>query len=185
MSWEIDAMHSHVSFAVRHLMVSTVRGRFNRMRGQIHIDESQPANSWVEAEVDAATIDTQNEQRDAHLRTADFFEADTYPTITFKSTKVEAVSGQEYRVTGDFTMHGVTKSVTFDVEYGGQSHIAGAGPRAGLTATTKINRKDFGLSSGALAQAAGQVVLGEIVTIEIDVEAKTQSAAAQVVQTAQ
>src|SRR5579864_9445979 len=179
MSWEIDAMHSHVSFAVRHLMVSTVRGRFNRMRGQIHIDESHPANSWVEAEVDAATIDTQNEQRDAHLRTADFFEVDTYPTITFKSTKVEAVSGQEYRVTGDFTMHGVTKSVTFDVEYGGQSHMAG--PRVGLTATTKINRKGFGLSFGALAEAA----LGEIVTIEIDVEATTQSAAAQAVETAQ
>src|SRR5437763_9726666 len=159
MSWEIDAIHSHVSVSVRYLMVSTVRGRFNRMRGQIHIDESQPAHSWVEAEVDAATVYTQNKQRDAHLRAADFFEVDTYPTITFKSTKVEAVSGQEYRVTGDFTMHGVTKSVTFDVEYGGQSHIAG--PRAGLTATTKINRKDFGFSFGALAKAAGQVVLGE------------------------
>jgi len=154
------------------------------MRGQIHIDESQPANSWVEAEVDVATVDTQNEQRDAHLRAADFFEVDTYPTITFKSTKVEAVSGQEYRVTGDFTMHGVTKSVTFDVEYGGQSHIAGAGPRAGLAAKTKINRKDFGLSFGAIIEA-GQVALGEIVTIEIDVEATTQSAAAQAVETAQ
>jgi polyisoprenoid-binding protein YceI len=153
------------------------------MRGQIHIDESQPAHSWVEAEVDAATIDTHNEQRDAHLRTADFFEVDTYPAITFKSTKVEAVSGQEYRVTGDFTMHGVTKSVIFDVEYGGQSHIAGAGPHAGLTAKTKINRKDFGLSFGAIVEA-GQVALGEIVTIEIDVEATTQSAAAQVVETA-
>src|ERR1700736_5233421 len=149
MSWEIDANHSHVSFAVRHLMVSTVRGRFNRMRGQIHIDESQPANSWVEAEVDAATIDTHNDQRDAHLRTADFFDVDAYPTITFKSTKVEAVSGQEHRATGDFTVHGVTKSFTFDVEYGGQSHIAGAGPRAGLAAKTKINRKDFGFSFGA------------------------------------
>jgi len=152
------------------------------MRGQIHIDESQPANSWVEAEVDVATVDTQNEQRDAHLRTADFFDADTYPTITFKSTKVEAVSGQEYRVTGDFTMHGVTKSVTFDVEYGGQSNMAG--PRVGLTATTKINRKDFGLSFGAIVEA-GQVALGEIVTIEIDVEATTQSAPAQAVETAQ
>jgi polyisoprenoid-binding protein YceI len=154
------------------------------MRGQIHIDESHPANSWVEAEVDVATVDTQNEQRDAHLRTADFFEVDTYPTITFKSTKVEAVSGQEYRVTGDFSMHGVTKSITFDVKYGGQSHIAAAGPRAGLTATTKINRKDFGLSFGAIIEA-GQVALGEIVTIEIDVEAKTQSAPAQAVETAQ
>src|SRR5258708_20005005 len=99
MSWEIDAIHSHVSFAVRHLMVSTVRGRFNRMRGQIHIDESQPANSWVEAEVDVATVDTQNEQRDAHLRTADFFEADTYPTITFKTTNAEAASSHDIRST--------------------------------------------------------------------------------------
>jgi polyisoprenoid-binding protein YceI len=154
------------------------------MRGQIYIDESQPANSWVEAEVDAATVDTQNEQRDAHLRKADFFEVDTYPAITFKSTKVEAVSGQEYRVTGDFTMHGVTKPVTFDVEYGGQSNMAGAGPRVGLTATTKINRKDFGISLGAIVEA-GQVALGAIVTIEIDVEATTQSAPAQAVETAQ
>ena len=107
---------------------------------------------------------------------------DTYPAITFKSTKVEAVSGQEYRVTGNFTMHGVTKSVTFDVEYGDQSNMAG--PRVGLTATTKINRKDFGLSFGAIIEA-GQVALGEIVTIEIDVEATTQSAAAQAVETAQ
>src|SRR5258706_6012361 len=160
MSWEIDAIHSHVSFAVRHLMVSTVRGRFNRMRGQIHIDESQPANSWVEAEVDVATVDTQNEQRDAHLRTADFFEVDTYPTITFKSTKVEPVDGQEYRVTGDFTLHGVTKSVTFDVEYGGQRHITGAGARAGLTATTKIQRQDLWLSLCGPGPAARHGSLG-------------------------
>src|SRR3989442_5741937 len=118
MSWEIDAIHSHVSFAVRYLMVSTVRGRFNGMRGQIYIDESQPAHSWVEAEVDAATVDTQNKQRDAHLRTADFFEVDTYPAITFKSTKVEAVSCQEDPVTRDFTLPGVTKTGRFYVEYG-------------------------------------------------------------------
>ena len=167
MSWEIDAIHSHVSFAVRYLMVSTVRGRFNRMRGQIHIDESQPANSWVEAEVDVATVDTQNEQRDAHLRTADFFDVDTYPTITFKSTKVEAVSGQEYRVTGDFTMHGVTKPVTFDVEYGGQSNMGG--PRVGLTATTKINRKDYGLTWNAALETGG-ILVGDEVTITLDVK---------------
>ena len=89
MSWEIDAVHSTVSFAVRHMMVSTVRGRFNVLRGHLHIDEDQPANSWVEAEVDAASIDTHNEQRDAHLRSTDFFATDTYPLITFKSTQVE------------------------------------------------------------------------------------------------
>jgi polyisoprenoid-binding protein YceI len=180
MPWEIDAIHSHVSFAVRHMMVSTVRGRFNEMRGQIHIDESHPVNSWVEAVVNTATVDSQNEGRDAHLRSAEFFDVDTYPTITFKSTKVEPGDGQEYRVTGDFTMRGITKSVTFDVEYGGQNQMAGQ--RMGLTAKTKINRKDFGLSMDGIVEA-GQVALGAIVTIEIDVEATTQPATAQVVET--
>src|SRR5260370_33683294 len=146
MSWEIDAMHSHVSLAVRHLMVSTVRGRFNRMRGQIHIDESHPANSWVEAEVDVATVDTQNEQRDAHLRAADFFEADTYATITFKSTKVEAVSGPGDQGAGDFTLDGGTKNVPFGREYGGQKIIARDAPPPRLSATTQINPQHLGLS---------------------------------------
>jgi polyisoprenoid-binding protein YceI len=167
MSWEIDAIHSHVSFSARHLMVSTVRGRFNVLRGQLHIDESNPANSWVEAEVDVTSIDTQNEQRDAHLRTSDFFAADKYPTITFKSTKVEHVEDQDYKVTGDLTMHGVTKSITFNAEYHGQSNIIG--PRAGLSAKTKISRKDFGMEFGLLAEA-GQVALSDTVTIEIDLE---------------
>jgi polyisoprenoid-binding protein YceI len=177
MSWEIDAIHSTVSFAVRHMMVSTVRGRFNVLRGQLHIDEDQPANSWVEAEVDTASIDTHNDQRDAHLRSADFFDAETYPLITLKSTQVEHLGGQEYKVTGDLTMHGVTGSVTFEAEYSGQSNMMGV-QRAGLTAKTKINRKDFGLSYGAIAEA-GQVALGEIVTIEIDLETTRQPAAIQ------
>lgn len=175
MSWEIDAVHSHVAFSIRHLMVSTVRGRFNVLRGKLDINESNPANSWIEAEVDAASIDTQNEQRDAHLRAADFFDTDNYPTITFKSTQVEPMGGQEYKVTGDLTMHGVTKSVTFDAEYGGQSNMTRMGLRAGLTAKTKINRKDFGLGWGAVVEA-GQIALGEIVTIEIDLEAVPQKA---------
>jgi polyisoprenoid-binding protein YceI len=120
MAWEIDAIHSHVAFSVRHLMVSTVRGRFNVLRGQLNIDEQNLANSWVEAEVDAASIDTQNEQRDIHLRTGDFFETDKYPTITFKSTKIEHAGDQDYKMTGDLTLHGVTRPVTFAVEYNGQ-----------------------------------------------------------------
>jgi polyisoprenoid-binding protein YceI len=176
MSWEIDAIHSNVTFAVRHLMVSTVRGRFNVLRGHLHIDESNPADSWIEAEVDAASIDTQNEQRDVHLRSADFFDVDVYPTITFKSTRVEHIRAQEYKVTGDLTMHGVTRSITFDAEYNGQSNMMGL--RAGLTAKTKLNRKDFDLSYGAVVEA-GQVALGEIVTVEIDLEALAQPTKAQ------
>ncbi len=177
MSWEIDAVHSQAAFSVRHMMVSTVRGRFNVLRGSLHIDESQPSNSWVEAEVDAASIDTHNEQRDAHLRSADFFDVDKYPTITFKSTRVEHVDGQEYKITGDLTIHGVTKSVTFDAEYNGQSFMMGV-QRAGLTAKTKINRKEFDLGWGAVVEA-GQVAVSETVAIEIDLEAIQQPANVQ------
>jgi polyisoprenoid-binding protein YceI len=182
MSWEIDAVHSHVSFSVRHMLVSTVRGRFNVLRGHLHIDESNPANSWVEAEVDVKSVDTQNEQRDGHLRASDFFEADKYPTITFKSTKVEHVEDQDYKVTGDLTMHGVTKSVVFKAEYNGQSNIMGV--RAGLAARTKINRKDFGMEFG-LAAEASQIAVSDTVTIEIDLEATPKPAEAEAASSAQ
>jgi polyisoprenoid-binding protein YceI len=177
MSWEIDAVHSTVAFSVRHMMVTTVRGRFNVLRGKLHIDEDQSANSWVEAEVDATSVDTHNGQRDAHLRSADFFDTDIYPLITFKSTQVEHLGGQEYKVTGDLTMHGVTKSVIFEAEYNGQSLMMGV-QRAGLTTKTKINRKDFNLGWGSVVEA-GQVAVGEIVTIEIDLETVQQPVAAQ------
>ena len=173
MAWDIDPIHSHVGFSVRHMMVSTVRGHFNVLSGKLHIDENNPANSWVEAEVDAASVDTQNEQRDGHLHTSDFFEVNKYPTITFKSTKVVHIEDQEYKVTGDLTMHGVTKSVTFNAEYNGQSNMAGL--RAGLTAKTKISRKDFGMTFGLVAEAS-QVAVSDTVTIEIDLEVVQQAA---------
>jgi polyisoprenoid-binding protein YceI len=170
MSFEIDPIHSQVIFSVRHLMVSNVRGYFNVIRGQLHIDEQQPANSWVEAEAEAASINTRNEQRDAHLRSADFFEAAKYPTLTFKSTQVSQVEGSEYKVSGDLTIHGVTRPVTFEVEYHGQNAHPMMGVRTGLSAKAKINRKDFGLTYGTVAEA-GQVLLSENVNIEIDLEA--------------
>src|SRR6202035_4200652 len=120
MAWEIDSTHSQVTFSVRHMMVSTVKGQFKVIRGQLHIDEQNPANSWVEAEADASSVDTRDERRDGHLRSPDFFDADTHPTLTFKSTKVEKVGDEEYKVTGDLTIRGVTKQVTFDAEYSGQ-----------------------------------------------------------------
>jgi polyisoprenoid-binding protein YceI len=159
-------------FSVRHVMVSVVRGRFNVLSGHLNIDEQHPELSWVDAQVDVASIDTQNEQRDAHLRNADFFETDKYPLITFKSTQVSAIGDQNYKVVGDLSIHGVTKQVTFDAEYNGQNSMTGK-PRAGLSARAKISRKDFGLTFGSVVDA-GNVALGDVVTIEIDVEAIQQ-----------
>ena len=169
MIWEIDSTHSQVSFSIRVLSVSTTKGHFNAFRGHLHLDEQHLANSWVNAEVDAASIDTRNKLRDAHLRSAKFFAVKQYPTITFQSTNVEHVGGQHYKVTGNLTMHGVTKLITFDVEYRGQSRMMGV--RTALTAKATINRNDFGLGHGAGVQFAAS----PMVTIEIDLEAVQQS----------
>jgi len=169
MNWQIDPTHSHLSFAIRVLSVSTTRGRFHALRGHLHIDEQNPANSWVEAEVEAASIDTRNKLRDAHLRSAAFFAVKQYPTITFQSTHVEHVDGQGYKVIGNLSMHGVTKPITFDVAYRGQSTLMSA--RTGLTAKATINRNDFGVGRGAAVQLAAS----SIDTIEIDLEAVQQA----------
>jgi len=169
MNWQIDPTHSHMSFAIRVMSVSTTRGHFNVLRGHLSIDEQNPANSWVEAEVDAASIDTHNKLRDAHLRSAAFFAVKQYPTITFQSTHVEHVDGQGYKVIGNLSMHGVTKPITFDVAYRGQSTLMGA--RTGLVAKATINRNDFGVGQGA----AVQLVASSIVTIEIDLEVVQQA----------
>jgi polyisoprenoid-binding protein YceI len=166
MIWKIDPTHSHVSFAVRVLSVSTTRGRFHVLRGHLHIDEQHPANSWVEAEVEAASVDTQNTLRDAHLRSAAFFAVKQYPTITFQSTNVEHAGGQDYQVTGNLTLHGVTRPIVFDVAYHGQSTLMGV--RAGLRASAQINRTDFGVGRGAAVQLAAS----SLVTIEIELKGK-------------
>jgi len=173
MNWQIDPTHSHLSFAIRVMSVSTTRGRFHALRGHLHIDEQNPANSWVDAEVDAASIDTHNKLRDAHLRSAAFFAVKQYPTITFQSTHVEHVGGQGYKVIGNLSMHGVTKPITFDVEYRGQSTLMGA--RTGLTAKATINRNDFGVGRGAAVQLAAS----SIATIEIELEAVQQAVEVQ------
>ena len=173
MAWEIDAHHSQVTFAVRHMMVSTVKGHFNVLRGKLEIDEQHPENSWIEAEADASSVDTRDENRDAHLRSPDFFEAEKYPTITFKSTKVEPTGDQEYRVTGNLTMHGITKEVAFKAEYTGQLKDLYGMQRAGLAAKAVINRKDFGLNWNKALETGG-VLVSENVTIEIDLAAVRQ-----------
>jgi polyisoprenoid-binding protein YceI len=169
MIWKIDPTHSQVSFAIRVIGVTTTKGRFNALRGQLSIDEQHPASSWVEAEVDAASIYTHNMLCDAHLRSAAFFDVKKYSTIVFHSTNVEQVSGQDYKVTGNLTLHGVTKPVTFDVTYRGQHMIMGA--PTSLTAKAKVNRHDFGLGQGMAVQFAAS----EMASLEIDLEAVQQT----------
>lgn len=170
MAWNIDTKHSQVTFAVKHMMVSTVKGNFKVFGGKLEIDEANPANSWVEAEADVKSVDTRDEGRDRHLRTSDFFDAENYPTMTFKSKKVEPVSNDEFRVLGDLTIRGVTKEVVFNAEYAGQVKDSSGNQRAGLNAKTSINRKDFGLTWNPLLESGGAVV-SDKVTIEIDLEA--------------
>src|SRR5229473_29253 len=140
MNWQIDPTHSHLSFAIRVLSVSTTRGRFHALRGYLHIDEQNPANSWVEAEVDAASINTHNRLRDTHLRSNAFFAVKKYSTIAFRSTRVEHIGGSAYKVTGNLTLLGTTRPITFDVSYSGQS--AGLNARTSLTARATMNRDD-------------------------------------------
>jgi len=170
MAWEIDAAHSQATFSVRHMMISTVKGHFKVLSGHLHIDEQNPANSWVDAQVEAASIDTREERRDAHLRSPDFLDAVNYPTLSFKSTKVEHVSGNEYNVIGDLTIRGVTRPVTFKAEYNGQGKSPWGMQVAALSAVAKINRKDWGLNWNQALEAGGWLVADEV-KIEIDLEA--------------
>jgi polyisoprenoid-binding protein YceI len=164
MNWEIDSTHSHVAFAVRVMSITTTRGHFNTFRGKLHIDEQNPANSWVDAQVEAASIDTRNKLRDAHLRSAAFFNVKNYSTITFTSTSIEHVGGQDYQVMGNLTLHGVVRPITFDVHYQGQNSMMGV--CAGLSASATINRHEFSLGQGTLVRLAAS----SMVTIEIDLE---------------
>lgn len=170
MAWEIDPSHSQATFAVKHMMISTVKGHFNVISGHLHIDEQNPANSWVDAQVDAGSVDTRDERRDGHLRSPDFFDAEQYPTINFKSTKVELLGDNEYRVLGNLTIRGVTREVAFKAEYAGQGKDPWGGQRAGLSATAKINRKDFGMTFNTALETGG-VMVGDEVKVEIDLEA--------------
>jgi len=170
MPWEVDTHHSQATFAVKHMMFTTVRGHFKVLSGSLSIDEENPANSWVDAQAEAASLDTNDANRDAHLRSLDFFEIDKYPTITFKSTQVERNGGSEYLVTGDLTMHGVTKLVTFKAEFAGLGKDPFGVQRMGLSAKATINRKDWGLTWNRALESGG-VLVSENVNIEIDLAA--------------
>jgi polyisoprenoid-binding protein YceI len=169
MNWTIDGSHSLAEFSVKHMMVSTVKGRFQTVSGNITWDETNPANSSVEANIDASSITTHDEKRDAHLASADFFETEKYPTITFKSTKVEARNADNFKVTGELTMHGVSKEVTLDVEYNGTGKNPWGMTVAEFTAKTSISRKDYGLNWNVALEAGGMLVSDKInITLEVE-----------------
>jgi polyisoprenoid-binding protein YceI len=169
-TWNIDPAHSSAQFSVRHLAISTVRGTFSKISGTVQLDESDITKSTVNVSIDVATVDTHEPDRDADLRTDKFFDVAKYPTMTFKSKKVEQVAPGKLKVTGDFTLHGVTKEVVLDVEgptppvkdpWGNQ--------RAAVSAATKINRQAYGVKWNATMDNGG-VVVGDDVSINLDVE---------------
>ncbi|MCU1494782.1 MAG: polyisoprenoid-binding protein [Acidimicrobiaceae bacterium] len=170
--YTLDKAHSSVGFVVRHMMVSKVRGLFNDFEGTITVAED-PAQSGVEATVQIATVDTRDEQRDGHLKSADFFEVEKFPTMTFTSTKVVPDGGDDWKVQGDLTIHGVTRPVVLDVEFNGASGDPYGGKRIGFSATTEIDREDFGMTFN-MALETGGVVVSKNVKIEIEAEAVLQ-----------
>jgi polyisoprenoid-binding protein YceI len=167
-SWTIDPVHSDVGFTARHMMVSKVRGRFQRFDGKI-VTGANPLESSVTANIDLTSIDTNNGQRDEHIRSADFFEVEKYPTMTYTSTGVRR-DGDDFILDGDLTLKGVTKSVPLKLEVGGFGPDAYGGTRAGFTATAEINRQDFGVTFNA-AMETGGVVVSDKITIHLEVEA--------------
>ena len=170
-TWAIDPTHSTVGFTVRHLVVSKVRGRFQNFSGTVTV--AADGTPSVDAEIDVTSITTDNEQRDGHLKTADFFEVEKFPTATFKSTSVKA-DGGDFVVTGDFTLHGVTKSIDLKLEINGVNAGMGNGPVAGFEASTTINRKDFGISIDMPLEGGGAVV-GDKIALNLDIEAGLQA----------
>ena len=169
-TWDIDSVHSEVSFVVRHMVVSKVRGRFDRFEGTI-VTAGDPLESTVEATINAASINTNQEQRDAHIRSADFLDVDNHPEITFRSLAVRP-AGDHFLVDGDLTIRGVTRPTTLELEVNGFTPDPYGGTRAGFTATTEINRQDFEVSyNGPIPGADNAMVLSDKVTLNIEVEA--------------
>ena len=169
-TWNIDSVHSSAQFKVKHMMISNVKGEFTTITGSLKYDEENIANSRVDASIDATTISTRDPQRDAHLKSADFFDVEKYPALTFKSTQVSKKVDGELSVAGDLTIHGITKNVVFEVE--GPSAPAKdpwGNTRVGLSASTRINRKDFGLTWNAALETGG-ILVGEEVSITLDVQ---------------
>jgi polyisoprenoid-binding protein YceI len=172
--WTIDPTHSLAEFAVKHLVITTIKGRFRDLAGTIEIDEGHPEYSSVEARIAVASIDTDLEDRDTHLRSDDFFNAEAYPYISFRSTRIERADDVRFTVTGDLTIRDVTKELELAVEYDGQVDDPWGGHRAAFTASTQISRSDFNVRFNPLMEAGGAVV-GDSVKITLYIEAILQS----------
>jgi polyisoprenoid-binding protein YceI len=169
-SYDIDASHSRLGFAAKHAMVATVRGGFKVYSGEVHLDEAQPENSWAKVEIDAASIDTGNSDRDAHLRTPDFFDLENHPKITFTSTKVDKTDEDVYILLGDLTINGKTKPVSVEWELTGTSTDPWGGFRVGFEGKATVNRRDWGLAWN-VALDKGGVLVSEKVKLEFDIAA--------------
>lgn len=172
-TWTIDPTHSSAEFAVKHMMVSTVKGRFKTVEGALSIDDTRPERSAISAEIDVASVDTGLDQRDEHLRSDDFFNAAAFPKISFRSTGIEQLAGEGWRMSGDLTIRDVTRSVVLDVEYEGRGPDAWGKERAGFSAETKIKRSDFGVKWNALIETGG-VAVSDVVRISLNIEAIRQ-----------
>jgi polyisoprenoid-binding protein YceI len=181
MTWTLDPAHSSVTFSVKHMMVTTVRGTMNIKDFELDFDPDDLVRSSVRLSLDAGSIDTGQEQRDGHLRSPDFLDVETYPTIDFTSTKIEP-DGDDYKIHGELTIHGTTRPVILDAEYAGTVRNMQGGTSAGFSATTKINREDFGLTWNVALEQGGWLV-GKDIKIEVDLE--VVSAAEQVAEQAE
>jgi polyisoprenoid-binding protein YceI len=176
--WNLDTAHSSVNFSVRHMVISKVRGHFTQFSGTLDFDEARPQAAKLEVKVQTASVNTNDAQRDGHLKSADFFDVEKYPEMTYKSSAVEVVDKNHFRVQGQLTLHGVTKPVTLDVEYAGHGRDPWGGDRAGFTATAGINRKDFGLNWNQALEAGGVLVSDQVeITLEIQAVAAQAKAA--------
>jgi polyisoprenoid-binding protein YceI len=171
--WNVDPSHTDVQFAVRHFMISNTKGHFSGVSGTISLDESDFTNSSVDAVIETATINTRDENRDAHLKSADFFDVENYPQMTFKSTSIKKVNDEKYELTGDLTIKDVTKPVVLETEYNGRNTSPWGNEVISFSAETVIDRKDFGLTWNVALETGGWAV-GDKVKISIDFEALKQ-----------
>ena len=174
-TWTIDSTHSSLDFTVRHAMVAKVRGRFTDFTGTLVLDEADPTRSTAEVEVQLTSVDTGNAQRDEHLRTSDFFDVESFPTMTFRSTGAEVKGDGEYVLRGDLTIRGVTNPVSFDVSVHGTAVDPFGNERIGFEGAATINRKDWGLTWNAPLEASAGVLVSDQVTITLDVSAIRQA----------
>lgn len=175
--WEIDAAHTRIGFSAKHAMVTTVRGAFNEISGHLHVDTATPENSWAKVEMDVASVDTRNQQRDDHLRSADFFNAEKWPQITFVSTHIEEVDDNAFSVTGDLTIRDVTRQVMIPLALTGIETGAMGELRAGFEGSRRLNRREFGLEWNTPLDSGG-VLVSEKISLEFEISAVKVEAAA-------